>query len=369
MAEIELLEPAIEKEAPTPAPIVEAAAPAKKADFKLLEPTQPAKAAAESKVEPVKETPKEEPKETPKETVKADNEIDFGLTPKEDTKEVAKEAVKPSTDWKDAIKSIDKAELLKELGIEDDDEFEKEFKKFRRNGGDPYKYLEAKSKDWSKVDDRSLAMKELSELYPSLTSDELQIMFDDKYRQDEFASDEDKKIGAVLLKADASRKRQAEIEAQKKFTIPENATVNPSDAVKQYQDELVKQQEQNIAQSYEDYKQHPSTKALVESKKVVIPAGEFGSFNIAVNPDEIVGYFTNPEVFRKYSFTAEGKPDVAKEQALAMIKIIGLEKYNETLIRYGRQQATKSLIEEGQNVEKPKAQPNVEKKVVQWRST
>ena len=45
------------------------------------------------------------------------------------------------TDWRTALKQADPKEVLKELGYDD---FTLEFAEFRKNGGDPYAYLEAK---------------------------------------------------------------------------------------------------------------------------------------------------------------------------------------------------------------------------------
>lgn len=274
------------------------------------------------------------------------------------------------TDWKSVLKSAKREDILKELGIDEPDDFEKEFRQFRKNGGDPYKYLEAKSKDWNKVDDATLAMQMLAEASPSLNREELELLFNDKYNQDEFSTEDEKRLGAIKLKNDADQKRRAEIENQKKFVIPEVSASNPEEAIKQFQEQMAEQQKQNIKSANDAYLNDPSTQALISSKKVTIPAGEYGDFNVRVNPDDIVGYFTDPEIFKKYSFDAQGKPDIQKEQALAMIKIIGLSKYNETLINFGKEQAKKAILEEGQNVGSPKPQPAVgAKKPIQWRNT
>lgn len=363
----------------TPAAAVTPATPVKKGDFAFKSKT-PVTAAVEatSAVEPKVVTTV-----TPAvEVVPADGEgLDFGLSVPEAPATTASQVtpatptasateLEITTDWKSVLKSVKREDILKELGIDEPDDFEKEFRQFRKNGGDPYKYLEAKSKDWNKVDDATLAMQMLAEASPSLNREELELLFNDKYNQDEFSTEDEKRLGAIKLKNDADQKRRAEIENQKKFVIPEVTATNPEQVIEQFQAEMAEQQKQTIKAANDAYLNDPSTQALISSKKVTIPAGEYGDFNVRVNTDDIVGYFTNPEIFKKYSFDAQGKPDIQKEQALAMIKIIGLSKYNETLINFGKEQAKKAILEEGQNIGSPKPQPAVgAKKPVQWRST
>ena len=357
---LEVVEPVIEQIVETVAPIVEkveAPKPTKRSDFKVKAKVEENKVTVEPNIiQPEVVEKVEAPKEVSK-------DLDFGLG-----KEEKKEEVK--TDWREYLKSAPKEELLKELGIDPDDDFEKEFKKYRRGGGDPYKYLEAKTKDWGKVDDKTLALNNLATVYPTLSKEELDILFEDKYNQLEYLNDDEKNIGSIRLKADAFKLRAEKIEEQKKFSIPEISSSNPDEIIKQYQSIVEKSNQEQADNIRNEVLNHPSTKALMDSKKVAIPAGEFGVFNIKVDPNEVIGYFNDANVYNKYSFNEKGEPDLERKQKLAVIDIVGIEKYNQALINYGKQQAQRAIIEEGQNAIKPTAAPpSTEKKPIVWRST
>ena len=343
--------------------------PEKKQAFKLKADIK--KTSVEGENKPITS---EEPKkvEDNKTEINDEKNIDLGFTQQESSEPIKPVVQAQPPSWKEVLKGVDRAELFKELGIEEDDAFETEFKNFRRNGGDPYQYLEAKTKDWNKVNNKSLILADLAIGSPNSTPEELEEIFNIKYNQDELADEREKKLGEFEIRRDADKIRQAKIEEQKKFSIPEiSATVSkPEEVIKQYQDQLNMQQMEATKQNNEKYLQHPATKTLQESKKVTIPAGEFGEFNIAVNPEEITNFFTDRGTYLKHVVDEKGEPDINKENIIAMIRIVGLKKYNEALIRYGKQQATKALIEDGQNAQKPIVQqPSTEKRPLQWRST
>lgn len=315
----------------------------------------------EPTIEPVIETA--QPAAAPAAEQAQTFDFDFGIAPTEP--EVKPEQV---TDWKKVLKSTPKEELYKELGIEDDDEFIKEFKNARKAGLE-YKYLEAKTKDWTKVDDASLALQDLASEYPHLDKADLQALFNDKYKQDEFASEEEKKLGEIKLKADAYKSRQAKIEEQKKFTIPAITATKPEEVIAQYQQQQQQQIEQQAEQNKQRVLDHEATKTLLANKKVVVPAGEFGKFNIGIDPNEVIGYFNDAKTYSKYVLNEKGEPDLGKMQVLAAINIIGIEKFTERLVQHGKQLGLKQLLEEGQNAGKTNPVPGTEKAKVTWKST
>lgn len=311
-------------------------------------------------------------------------EMDFGLGGQEPAPEAApadpqasqQAPAQQSNDgigWQAAIKDVPREDLLKELGIEQDDEFISGFKKFIKNGGDPYEYLEAKSRDWTKISDKELVMMDLAAKNPSLDREELQMIFEDEYFQDEDATDREKQLGNTKMKAAADAKRRAEIERQKQFKIPEYRPPAPDvEAVKQqFEQELVEKRAQYVEQTNNAYLSTASTQEMINSKKVTVPAGEYGNFNVGVDPKAVVDYFTNPEVYQKYTCDDKGNVDYAKLQQLALINIIGISKYNQFLIDHGKKMALKTQIEEGQNASRgQKVIPNsAEKAPIKWRNT
>ena len=342
------------------------------------EPPAPAEGAAGASPEPV--TPKTP--EPPAPGTPFEMDFGIGLQDPEPGAAPAQQGEPPAPQnppakdipgWQAAIKDVPREELLKELGIEQDDEFISGFKKFIKNGGDPYEYLEAKSRDWTKIPDKELVMMDLAAKNPSLTREELQMIFEDEYFQDEDATDREKQLGNTKMKAAADAKRRAEIERQKQFKIPEYQTPAPDvEAVKQqFEQELVEKRAQYVEETNNAYLSNPSTQDMINSKKVTVPAGEYGDFNVGVDPKTVVDYFTNPEVYQKYTCDDKGKVDYAKLQQLALINIIGISKYNQFLIDHGKKMALKSQIEEGQNAARgQKVIPNSnEKPVTKWRST
>lgn len=318
----------------------------------------------------------------------ADDEVWFNIPSKEGNTESGTPAAaaegapddnEPETpapvekDWREIIKGVSREDLLKELGIEEDDDFERDFKKFRRSGGDPLQYLEAKSRDWAKVPDADLAMQALANEYPGLEKNELQKLFDNRYMQTDLDTDEDKEIGALKLKSAASKQRAALIEQQKQFTIPDKQTpaVNEEEVVEKYRQSFIQQAEETVKADNEAYLNEPTTKSILESKKVAVPMGDGKSFYIGVDPAEIVGYFTDPEVYSRIQFGENGKPDWQTEQAIAAIRTLGLANYNKQLISVAEGRVRKALIEEGQNAGKTggATPPPATKQPTQWRST
>ena len=77
-------------------------------------------------------------------------------------------------DWKEELKKANPKDILKELGYDD---FLAEFAEFRKNGGDAYKYLEAKAFDWETVNHQDLVLDELKLQYPHLTDDKIEKLF------------------------------------------------------------------------------------------------------------------------------------------------------------------------------------------------
>lgn len=246
--------------------------------------------------------------------------------------------VEQPKDWREAIKGVDKNELLKELGVEFD-EFDIEFAKYRKSGGDPYKYLEAKTFDYNKVSDLDLMKSEFAKKYAHLTPEEQSYLFNKKYGVTDL-DDEDVKIDKnIALKADAHEVRQARIAEQQKFKIPE-ATVQPQQPV----DDKTEQVKQYVVQ-------HEATKNLLTSKRVEVGGG----FKFQINkPESLTDIVLNGN--SKYTTNEKGEPDLGKLYKIALYTAMG-EKYDEYLINYGKSLAQKAIIEEGQNAQRPIGRP------------
>ena len=303
-----------------------------------------------------------EPEAQAEENVTAFSMPSFGDEPAEEaTQESAPVQV---TDWKEQLKKSDPKEILKELGY---DEFVAEFAEFRKNGGDAYKYLEAKAFDWNNVSHTDLVFDELKLQYPNLSDDKIEKLYQARYKQTDFASDEDREVGLIQLEADAELVRQKRIQEQQQFRIPEVSRPQEVDNQLQYaeQERLLAEQQQQVLQFF---REHDATKSLLESKRVAIDLGDNGRFNFNIDkPENLMEVALDGEKWQRAisvnpqeADPAKLIPDVAKLQKIALVALN--PNYEKDLVNYGKSLGLKAIIEEGQNARRPvgsvPAQPN-----------
>ena len=268
-------------------------------------------------------------------------------------------------DWKNELKKADPKEILKELGYDD---FVAEFAEFRKNGGDAYKYLEAKAFDWDSVGHEDLIMDDLKLQYPHLSDDKIERLYQAKYKQSELASDEDREVGLIQLEADAELVRQKRINEQKSFQIPDIARTQEAvdmQAMYEEQRKLESEQAQKVLQFFQE---HEATKNLYQSKRVAIDLGDNGKFNFNIDkPENLMSVALDSEKWqRAISINPQEAdpnkliPDVAKLQKIALVAMN--PNYEKDLVNYGKSLGLKAIVEEGQNARRPigntPAQPN-----------
>jgi hypothetical protein len=275
------------------------------------------------------------------------------------------EAAATIVDWKEELKKANPKDILKELGYDD---FVAEFAEFRKNGGDAYKYLEAKAFDWETVNHQDLVLDELKLQYPHLADDKIEKLYQAKYKLSEYASEEDKEVGLIQLEADAELIRQKRIVEQKAFQIPE---VSRSQEAVDAQNRMAEQQEiqaQQVQQALQFFKEHEATKNLMESKRVAIDLGDNGRFNFTVDkPENLMAVALDSEKWQRAIAVNPQEadpskliPDVAKLQKIALVALN--PNYEKDLVNYGKSLGLKTIVEEGQNARRPvggtPAQPN-----------
>jgi hypothetical protein len=275
------------------------------------------------------------------------------------------EAAANIIDWKEELKKANPKDILKELGYDD---FVAEFAEFRKNGGDAYKYLEAKAFDWETVNHQDLVLDELKLQYPHLADDKIEKLYQAKYKLSEYASEEDKEVGLIQLEADAELIRQKRIVEQKAFQIPE---VSRSQEAVDAQNRMAEQQEiqaQQVQQALQFFKEHEATRNLMESKRVAIDLGDNGKFNFTVDkPETLMAVALDSEKWQRAIAVNPQEadpskliPDVAKLQKIALVALN--PNYEKDLVNYGKSLGLKTIVEEGQNARRPvgstPAQPN-----------
>ena len=306
-----------------------------------------------------------EPEAQVEENVTAFSMPNFGDEPDEETSTEAQSSAQVQvTDWKEQLKKSDPKDILKELGY---DEFVADFAEFRKNGGDAYKFLEAKAFDWNNVSHTDLVFDELKLQYPNLTDDKIEKLYQARYKQTEFAADEDKEVGLIQLEADAELVRQKRIHEQQQFRIPEVSRPQEVDNQLQYaeQERLLAEQQQQVLQFF---REHDATKSLIESKRVAIDLGDNGKFNFNIDkPENLMAVALDGEKWQRAisvnpqeADPAKLIPDVAKLQKIALVALN--PNYEKDLVNYGKSLGLKAIIEEGQNARRPvgsaPAQPN-----------
>ena len=306
-----------------------------------------------------------EPVTQDEENVTAFSMPNFGDEPAEETSTEAQSSAQVQvTDWKEQLKKSDPKEILKELGY---DEFVADFAEFRKNGGDAYKFLEAKAFDWNNVSHTDLVFDELKLQYPNLTDDKIEKLYQARYKQTEFAADEDREVGLIQLEADAELVRQKRIHEQQQFRIPEVSRPQEVDNQLQYaeQERLLAEQQQQVLQFF---REHDATKSLIESKRVAIDLGDNGKFNFNIDkPENLMAVALDGEKWQRAisvnpqeADPAKLIPDVAKLQKIALVALN--PNYEKDLVNYGKSLGLKAIIEEGQNARRPvgsvPAQPN-----------
>ena len=258
--------------------------------------------------------------------------------------------------WKEALKQADRKEVLKELGLDD---FDIEFSEFRKNGNDPYKYLEAKSFDWEKVSDLDIVIEDFIKQYPTFDSNQLDRLISKKYGYIDGGDEEDNADALILMKADAHLSRQQRIAEQKNFKIPQSPQEVASSKVEQLYAEQQEIAMQNYQQQVNFYKSHEATQNLVQSKRVGVEIGGDKPFYFSVDkPELITKAITDGELWQRITAVnpqeadaAKLIPDVAKLQKLVIAAMN--PNYEKDLVNYGKSLGLKNIVEEGQNARKP----------------
>ena len=306
-----------------------------------------------------------EPVTQDEENVTAFSMPNFGDEPAEETSTEGQSSAQVQvTDWREELKKSNPKDILKELGY---DEFVADFAEFRKNGGDAYKFLEAKAFDWNNVSHTDLVFDELKLQYPNLTDDKIEKLYQARYKQTEFAADEDKEVGLIQLEADAELVRQKRIHEQQQFRIPEVSRPQEVDNQLQYaeQERVLAEQQQQVLQFF---REHDATKSLIESKRVAIDLGDNGKFNFNIDkPENLMAVALDGEKWQRAisvnpqeADPAKLIPDVAKLQKIALVALN--PNYEKDLVNYGKSLGLKAIIEEGQNARRPvgsaPAQPN-----------
>jgi hypothetical protein len=282
------------------------------------------------------------------EPVEEENESSFAFPFEEEAKptETTPATQQPITDWKTAIKSVDRKELLKELGIND---FAIELNEYISKGGQAADYITAKGFDWTKIPDADLVKNSLRQEFPDATPAQIERRFNKLYDQDSLI-DEDKEDGLLLMKSEARKIREKEIAKQQSFKMPESIKPEENPEYvnwKKGNDELAQKREAFKIQLAND----EATKSLFENKRVGIKVGKNGEtfYHKIDKPEVLMTALTDGgQIWKKLLNNEKGEPNILKQQQIILFAA-DPEGYAERIFNFGKSQGIKSKVEENRN--------------------
>ena len=254
-----------------------------------------------------------------------------------------------SADWKKHIKTADIKEVAKELGLDD---FVIELNEHIKNGGKPYDYIFAKTMDWDKLPDALVIKNKLFEEHPELTQEQIELLFDKKYSQGEFAEEDDKKIGDIMLKTDAAKRRSEQKEKWGKLVLPDAKQVQLPDDVKSMV-EAAKQKADDDEKQKSYILNSEATKQLHQGKRVAVELPDGSKFNYVLDkPETLTNIISNPQLFKKLTTNKEGEPNVGLLQKIALLAL-DEKKFFGDIYNRGKGAGKNDLIDENRNAQIP----------------
>lgn len=249
----------------------------------------------------------------------------------------------------DIIKTADKKEILKKLGLSD---FQIKLAEYVENGGTEHDFMQNQAIDWSKVDDLALMKDEFHKQFPNFSAQQIEKYVNKKYGISEFATEEEREDAMLMLSADAYAIRQRKIQEQANFKFPEKQVQQQS----QSQPDPAELEKAQKLQNY--FNTHPSTQGLIQSKRVAIQLPVEGAkpINYNIDPQLVMGVLFDPKINDQFGKTQTGEPDVQLAYELAMFKI-NPSQFKKDIYNAGKMAGHRLEIEKAQYVSKPNGTP------------
>lgn len=189
------------------------------------------------------------------------------------------------------------------------DDFIKGAVEYYEKTGDLTPYLQAKTVDFTKMDDSEIMRRSLREQYPDVSEKAFERLYKqqvvDKFKLDaeEWGAD-DADLGKELLKSEADKLRQKYIEWQTGFRAPEP---QPMSEVEDDQQAL-----EAIAKFEQEVKMNPVTRSILEAKRISIKNGD-DEFNFEVpNAETLVDMTLDNNKFFQQFAAEPGQLDYSK---------------------------------------------------------
>lgn len=290
---------------------------------------------------------------------------------------------KPSTetgkeDWWDVVSKVDKAEIAKrkrELAkFLDMDDFDIDFSEMRKNGVDPHKFLEAKTRDWNKVSHADVIRWDLKQRpeFKDLPPEDFELIAEDTLGQynlsaptepDEMATPAERreyeakkadyekqmKLKGIKFKADADVIRKKGADEDAKFTIPERK----ADEEGARKAEAANQERQKLIELLTN---GDVTKKLRADKQFVIGEGD-GAHKVPVDIDKLLEFSPHSGKFWSLFDSKDDKGastgEIDTDLLFATINYaMNRKAYEKGLIDHGKSQQTEKTNDELMNPDK-----------------
>lgn len=282
-----------------------------------------------------------------------DNEFEFSLGGNQEaaqaqTSDQSKEQY--TYDWKQEIGKVDKKEVYEFLGL---NEFTLKMNDHLLKGGKAQDFISMQGIDFDTVPDEDLVRQDINLKYPNLSQSEKNRLYERKYGVSDELSEEEKEDKIIDLKSAAYQVRLVKKNEQSQYKLPEPIAVQDENYI-QWQNQN-KQQEQLQNQINNYYNEHPATKSLKESKRVVINLGEGVSpFNIVLRDNdatELTNRMAQSALYNAPMLTNTGELDVAKHQLVTIFEA-NPQAFISQIFNYGKKMGLRGVVKEGQNAQK-----------------
>lgn len=233
------------------------------------------------------------------------------------------------SDWRDEIKKTDITEVLKVLGLDDKTTG---LIQTWRSGGDMTNYLRAATVDYSKMSAEEIMRHALKTEFPDVAAEDFELLVQDrireKYKLDPDLFDEKaRKLGQVLLNADANRERQKLIASQQQYVLDAKP---PAPAGPTPEQQAEKTQQARTFLKTEILK-NPMAAGIARDKKVTIGDGEEAFSWEVKNPDELFDSLGDQQKWMSKVFEVrkvDGQdlvfPNAEKQTLIALIGEYGM---------------------------------------------
>lgn len=226
------------------------------------------------------------------------------------------------------------------------DDFIKGAVEYYEKTGDLTPYLQAKTVDFSKLDDASIMRRSLREQYPDVSDKAFDRLYHqqvvEKYKLDaEQWGEDDSELGKELLRSEADKLRSKYVEWQKGFVAPEPQL--DQDAEEQERATM-----EAIAQFEKAVKENEITKSILNSKRVSIKAGD-DEFNYELPEVNALVDMTldNNKFFQQFS-AGEGQLDYSKWYKTVAYSQ-NPEQFERALINFGKTLGRSEVTKEIKN--------------------